>query len=159
MTEHFNVLSSEEYNQLREIIAHITIYIAAADGEIDQDEQEWAEKVTKIRSYNLPEVLRSYYQDVGTDFHDKLEYLKSSLPTAQADRMAAIEEVLTAINPVLAKLDDKLGAELYASFRSFAKHVAKASGGFLGFFSIGPKEAELIELPMITPIVYEADED
>lgn len=158
MTEHFNVLSSEEYSQLREIIAHITIYIAAADGEIDQDEQEWAEKVTKIRSYNLPEILRSYYQDVGTDFHDKLEHLKSSLPAVQAERMAAIEEVLEAINPILAKLDTKVGAELYTSFKSFAKHVAKASGGFLGFFSIGPKEAQLIELPMISPIVYEEED-
>jgi len=157
MTEHFNVLSKEEYNELREAIAYITIYIAAADGEVDQDEQEWAEKVTKIRSYNLPEDLRSYYKDVGTDFHDKLQELQDKLPAKQASRLEAIEQKLTQLNPLLAKLDVKLGAELYKSFRSFAKHVAKASGGFLGFFSIGPKEAELIELSMITPIEYEEE--
>jgi len=157
MTEHFNVLSKEEYNELREAIAYITIYIAAADGEVDQDEQEWAEKVTKIRSYNLPEDLRSYYKDVGTDFHDKLQELQDKLPAKQASRLEAIEQKLTQLTPLLAKLEVKLGAELYKSFRSFAKHVAKASGGFLGFFSIGPKEAELIELSMITPIEYEEE--
>ena len=36
MTEHYNVLSSEEYTQLKDMIAYITVYVAAADGEIDQ---------------------------------------------------------------------------------------------------------------------------
>ena len=157
MTEHFSVLSPEEYNQLRETIAHITIYIAAADGEVNHEETVWAEKVTKIRSYNLPEDLRSFYKDVGVDFHDKLENLIATLPKPQEERTELLEAKLAAINPVLAKLDTKLGAELYNSFRSFAKHVAKASGGFLGFFSIGPKEAELIELSMINEIVHEEE--
>lgn len=157
MTEHFSVLSADEYNQLRETIAHITIYIAAADGEVDHEETEWAEKVTKIRSYNLPEDLRNYYKDVGVDFHEKLEELMATLPKPTEERMAALEVKLAAVNPILAKLDTKLGAELYRSFKSFAKHVAKASGGFLGFFSIGPKEADLIELEMITEIVHEEE--
>ena len=157
MTEHFNVLSSEEYTQLKDMIAYITVYVAAADGEIDQEEKEWAEKVTKIRSYNLPEDLKSFYKDVGVDFHDKLEGLITSLPKPMAERMEIIEAKMADINPVLAKLDAKLGAELYGSFRSFAKHVAKASGGFLGFFSIGPREAELIELSAINEITYEEE--
>lgn len=157
MTDHFSVLSREEYNQLKETIANITIYIAAADGEVDHDETLWAEKVTKIRSYNLPEDLRSYYKDVGVDFHEKLEHLLATLPKPVAERLAALETKLASVNPILAKLDTKLGAALYKSFKSFAKHVAKASGGFLGFFSIGPKEADLIELEMITQIEYSED--
>ena len=157
MTEHFNVLSKEEYTTLTEAISYITMYIAAADGEIDHEEKEWAEKVTKIRSYNLPEDLRSFYKDVGVDFHEKLEGLIASLPKPEAERVAFIEKHLTQVNPVLAKLHPKLGSELYTSFRSFAKHVAKASGGFLGFFSVGPKEAELIELSMIDEITYEEE--
>jgi len=157
MTEHFNVLSAAEYGQLKDMISLITIYIANADGEVDEEETQWAEKVTKIRSYNLPEDLRSFYSDVGADFQDKIDVLRASLPSAQEERMAALEAKMADINPVLAKLDSELGAEMYSSFRSFAKHVAKASGGFLGFFSIGPKEAELIELPMITEITHEEE--
>lgn len=157
MTEHFNVLSAAEYGQLKDMISLITIYIANADGEVDEEETQWAEKITKIRSYNLPEDLRGYYSDVGEDFQDKIDALRTSLPKVQAERMSALEAKLAEINPVLAKLDSSLGAEIYTSFRSFAKHVAKASGGFLGFFSIGPKEAELIELPMITEIIHEEE--
>ncbi len=154
MTEHFNVLNAEEYGQLKDMVSYITIYIAAADGEIGEEETKWAEKVTKIRSYNLPEDLRSFYKDVGVGFHDKLEGLRASLPKEHAERMNVLESNLGAINPVLGKLDPMLGAEMYKSFKSFALHVAKASGGFLGFFSVGPKEAELIELSMIDEIVY-----
>lgn len=155
MTEHFKVLSDAEYDKLKQTIANISIYIAAADGEIEESETQWAEKVTKIRSYNLPEDLREFYKDVGVDFHDRLEKLLDTLPKPQAERMAFLERELASINPIMAKLDEELGAELYKSFRSFAKHVAKSSGGFLGFFSIGPKEADLIKLSMIDEIVYD----
>lgn len=155
MTEHFKVLTDVEYDKLKQTIANITIYIAAADGEIEESETQWAEKVTKVRAYNLPEDLREFYKDVGVDFHDRLEALRNSIPKPQAERMAFLEQELASINPVLAKLDEELGAEMYKSFRSFAKHVAKSSGGFLGFFSVGPKEADLIKLPMIDEIVYE----
>lgn len=155
MTEHFRILSSSEYDQLKDMISYITFYIAGADGNIDEGEMEWAEKIAKIRSYNLPEDLRSFYSDVGVDFQEKLDYLKNSLSKDQEERMSYLAGKLAEINPILAKLDSKLGSELYKSFRSFAKHVASATGGFLGFFTIGPKEAELIKLSMINEISHE----
>ena len=158
MTEYFKVLSPEEFDQLKDAISLITVYIAGADGDIDDDEIQWAEKVTNIRSYNLPEGLKGFYQEVGTEFADKLDQLKTSLSTVEA-RNEAAETRLSALNPILAKLSPKLGAELYKSYKSFAKHVAKASGGFFGFFSIGPKEAALLDLEMITPIEYDEDAD
>jgi len=156
MTEYFKVLSAEEFGQLKDAIALITVYIAGADGDIDEDETKWAEKVTNIRSYNLPEGLRGFYAEVGEEFADKLEHLKSTLVTVE-QRNETAEANLAALNPILAKLSPKLGTELYKSYKSFAKHVAKASGGFLGFFSIGPKEAALLDLEMITPIEYDED--
>lgn len=158
MTEDFKVLSGSEYDQLKEAISLITVYIAGADGEVDSDETEWAEKVTKIRSYNLPEVLAGFYEEVGENFHDKVKSYIVSLNDLDT-RNVFVAEKLTALNPILAKLHPKLGSELYSSYVSFAKHVAKASGGFLGFFSIGPKEAALLDLEMITPITFEEDEE
>jgi len=158
MTEYFKVLSESEFDQLKDAISLITIYIAGADGEIDSDELAWAEKVTKIRSYNLPESLNDFYTEVGNDFHDKLEAYKTQL-SDRNERNNTVEAKLTALNPVLAKLHPKLGAELYGSYISFAKHVAKASGGFLGFFSIGPEEAALLDLKMLEPIEYIPEEE
>lgn len=157
MTEYFKVLSDAEFDQLKDAVSLITVYIGGADGEFDDEEFEWAEKITKIRSYNLPESLATFYEQVGVDFHDKVEDLKKTL-TDVTSRNKYVEEKLTALNPILAKINPKLGAELYSSYISFAKHVAKASGGFLGFFSIGPKEAELLDLNMITPIIWEEEE-
>lgn len=156
MTEYFDVLELEEYQQLKDAIALITVYIAGADGDIDKDEQEWAEKVTKIRSYNLPNELGSFYKDVGTEFSEKLSGFKNELNTLEI-RNNTVTKRLSALNPILAKLDPIMGSALYNSYISFAKHVAKASGGFLGFFSVGPEEASLLELKMITPIEYNDD--
>ena len=156
MTHYFDVLEKEEYQQLKDAIALITVYIAGADGEIDQDEAQWATKVTKIRSYNLPNELGSFYQDVGPEFSDKLSAFQNELNTLEV-RNQKVAKRLAALNPILAKLDPMMGAALYNSYISFAKHVAKASGGFLGFFAIGPEEAALLELKMINPIEYEEE--
>ncbi len=157
MTEQFKVLSDSEFDQLKDAISLITVYIAGADGEIDNDETAWAEKVTNIRSYSLPEGLADFYEEVGVDFHTRLEGHMSSLSELEL-RNSTVAAKLTDLNPILAKLPTKLGAGLYSSYVSFAKHVAKASGGFLGFFSIGPKEAALLDLEMLTPIIWEEED-
>lgn len=152
MTEHFKVLTDAEYKQLKDAVAQITVLIAGADGKIDSEETAWAEKITKIRSYALPEQLNEFYEDVGVDFHERLEYFISHYTGSHDNLMHGISDDLTLLNPILAKLHPVLGATVYKSLTSFAKHVAKASGGFLGFFSIGPEEAKWLDLPMIHPI-------
>ena len=150
--EHFNQATEAEYDQLKDAVAQITVLIADADGQIDSEETEWAEKIAKIRSYALPEDLNGFYKDVGIDFHERLEYFIDHYKGEHADIMKAISDDLAKLNTTLAKLDQRLAAMLYSSYKSFAKHVAKSSGGFLGFFSIGPEEAKWLDLPMITPI-------
>jgi hypothetical protein len=158
MTEYLKVLSASEFDQLKDAISLITVYIAGADGDIKTEELKWAEKLTSIRSYNLPNDLKSFYTEVGLDFHERvLNYIKT-LDQIDA-RNKTVTEKLTAINPILEKLNPRLGAALYESYISFAKHVAKASGGFLGFFSIGPEEKAILDLKMINPIVWEEEND
>lgn len=154
MTNDFSALSQEEYNKLIDAVSLITVYIAGADGEINTTETDWAEKIANIRSYNLPDNLSSFYKDVGVDFHDRIHTYIEELPNLPHTRNPIIEERLGLLNPILAKLPQNLGAAMYDTFISFAKHVAKATGGFFGFFSIGPKEAELLDLKMISPIYY-----
>lgn len=157
MTEYFKALSAAEYQKLKDAVSLITVYIAGADGHIDTKELEWAEKLTRIRAYNLPDGLQEFYQDVGEDFHEKLELMIEEFPQHLTTRNPIIEERLEQLNPILAKLNPELGARMYSSFKSYAKHVAKADGGVLGMFSIGPREAELIELKPLNPIHFEAE--
>lgn len=157
MTEYFKVLSDAEIDKLKDAISLITVYIAGADGNIDEDEVKWAEKITSIRSYSMPDGLKEFYEDVGIDFQDRVNNYISSLDNLEK-RNTHVEQKLEALNPILAKLSPKMGALLYSSYISFAKHVAKASGGFLGFFSIGPAEAAILDLKMLIPIVWEEEE-
>ena len=71
------------------------------------------------------------------------------MPKNTEERVSAVAELLSGINPILKKMDDFDAAIYYKNFRSFAKHVAEASGGFMTFMRIGPKETEVVELPML----------
>lgn len=158
MTEYFKVLNDSEFDKLKDAIALITVYIAGADGNIDEDELKWAEKITSIRGYSTPDGLKGFYEEVGLDFQERVEKYVASLDELEV-RNKTVEQKLESLNPILEKLNPKLGAALYESYRSFAKHVAKASGGFLGFFSIGPAEKAVLDLKMIHPIVWENEEN
>lgn len=153
MKDLFNLITEDEKQKLVNSIAYVTVLIAGADGKINNVETEWAEKLTKIRSFAHHKALQNFYETVGSDFHDKLESLISSLPTDNAIRANYLTEKIAEINPILQKLPIEYGAILYQSLTSFAKHVAKASGGFLGFASISANEAKLIGLKMLTPIM------
>lgn len=158
MTEHFKVLNDEEYKSLTDAISLITLLIAGADGDVVKEELDWATKIAKIRSYSLPEDLNEFYKDVGADFTARLDHFTHVTSSAVTIRMGEINEKLVKINPILAKLNPVLGATLYDSYKSFAKHVAKSSGGFLGFFAVGPEEEKWIGLPMLTPIEMPEEE-
>jgi len=159
MTEFFSTLNDTEYKQLTNAVSEITILIAGADGKIQESELEWAEKVTKIRSYKMSEELIGFYQSVGATFSNDLSNLINELPVHIGDRQHILETRLEKLNPILAKLSPVVAGKLHESFTSFAKHVAKASGGLFGFFAIGPKEGELIDLPMLEKIYYEEEEE
>ena len=158
MTQNFKVLSEAEFDKLKDAISLITVYIAGADGEIETEELKWATKITSIRSYFAHTDLIKFYTEVGKDFEEKvIEYAKD-LDQLEV-RNKTVTEKLTELNPIMAKLDPKVGAALYKSFLSLANHVAKASGGFLGFFSISSEEKAILDLKMINPIIWEPNID
>ena len=157
MTKNFKVLSDAEFDKLIDAISLISVYVAGADGKIDSEELKWAEKIASIRSFNTPGFLKNFYAEVGEDFQERVTNYVKSLDNLEL-RNRTVEQKLTELNPIMAKLSPKVGSELYDSYISFAKHVAKSSGGFLGFFSIGPEEKAILGLNMIKPITYEPED-
>jgi hypothetical protein len=97
--------------------------------------------------------LNEYYAVVAHDFWGKLDTVLSTYPDDIDLRNSQIAEKLKDLNPILAKLDDPLGADLYQSYIGLAKETAKASGGFLRIGAISAAEAVWIDLPMLTPII------
>lgn len=149
----FKGLSENEFQDLKRAIPSITILIAGADGTIKDHETDWATKVTEIRSYSLPRRLSMFYKEVGETFQQDIDELVSKFNTDPDNTMQMLKFQLAGLNDVLEKMEDRqLAYELYLSFRSFARHVARSTGGFLGWGAIGPDEDELIGLTMIHPI-------
>jgi len=159
MLDNFTGIDEAEKKQLIDAIAQITVLIAGADGMIDTAETAWASKLTKIRAYANEELLHEYYEQVGSTFNDDLNALILALPKDVDERTKVLADKLSDLNDPLCKLPNKIGATLYESFTSFAKHVAEASGGFLRMWSVSGVEKKLMSLPMIEEIVLiEEDE-
>ena len=151
-------LSQTEIEQLVDAVPLITILIGGADGKLDKDEKDWARKITEIRTYNSSDDLNEFYKLVGESYTKKVDSFLESFPNQIEDRTNLISEKLADLNEIMSKLDNTFGSELYESYKSFAEHVAKASGGFLRFFNVSNEEKKLIDLPMLTPIVPDSEE-
>lgn len=147
--QEFSGLTDAEARKMYNAPALIALLVAAADNKIDEQEISWAEKVVGYRHEVGNEILFNYYEVVDTYIHQDLEVLMAENKTTQV-LMAELEISLEAMNAILAKLDKKFALALVKSWRSFAKQIAKASGGFLGFGSISEQEAQVMDLHMIT---------
>ena len=152
MIAEFEQLNKEEVILLTEAIPLITILIGGADGELDHQELDWAKKVAEIRTYNNPDRLNGYYKLVGESYDEKLKSYLKDLPTDVNERTEKISAILTNLDEIFPKLEEGYRKEIYDSLKSFAKHVAKASGGVLRYFNISKEEKDLVDLPMIKSI-------
>lgn len=151
--ELLNNLTAKEQQQVKDAIAYITILVAGADDHIDEDELAAAKRLSQVRSFSFHNELAPYYQEVKENLDEKLSALIKELPDEVSARQQAISAELEQLNPILNKLSTHYGHILYDNFISFAKHIAKASGGIIGFMTVGPEEKQVIDLPMIKPIV------
>ena len=155
----FARLSASEFAQLKDAIPLITVLIAGADGKISEDETAWAQKVTNIRTYSAAEEYQDFYREVGESFQSRLEELIKEVPADAVARSAQISQTLSGLNSVLRKLEPKHAAHVYKELRSFAAHVARASGGFLKFWSVSAEEKKWVELPMLEAFEWTEEEE
>lgn len=149
MTEKLKKSDNTSYTKLKDAVALITILVAGADGKIDLKESDWAEKLTEVRSYSTKSELKAFYKDVGLDYHQRFEYFIDTLPGGLDARNKEISDKLTELNDILPKLGKKTAALMYEDYISFASHVAKTSGGFLGFMTVSRAEEKVMKLEMI----------
>lgn len=149
MLEVFEGLSAEDRQMMYDAVPLVTVLIAGADGEIDENEKEWAEKLTHIRSFQEKGMIQEFYENLNPVFDAKLDaFIKQYAGEVEA-RNAAISAELSKLNKILPNLNYNFAQAYVEGLRSFAKHVAKASGGFLGMMAVSDEEDELIGLPMI----------
>lgn len=153
MIENLKDLGEERYKKLQQAVADISVLIAGADGNLDKKETNWMKKLNHIRSYSADELIRPMYQELNDTIFGDIEAMTEALPKDTAERTALLTERLAGLNDIFVAIDNpELAYKLYESYTSYAEHIARASGGIWGIFSIGPKEAKLVDLDMINPI-------
>lgn len=159
MIQHFDNLTEEELTKMLNVIPLITILIAGADEQIDYQEKKWAIKLANIRTYSNPDELHDYYSQIGINFAERLNKYIDELPSNTAERQQIVSGKLAELNDIIPKLNPHFGAKLYVSYQDFAKHVANASGGFLGFGRVSKTESEWMTLPMLKPVLPPEEEE
>ncbi len=146
----FKQLSAEEAQSLLKAPALITVLIAAADGKIDPKETAWADKIVGYREHVGDEDLYNYYHAVDASFNTQLKTILAEEHVGNPELLASVSARLAKNSTILAKLNKHYADKLFASWKSFAKQIAKADGGFLGFGEIAAQEEHLMDLHMIS---------
>lgn len=152
MLKEFHNLTTAEQQLMLDAIPLITILVAGADDDIDEVELAEAQRLADIRSFNTSGQTNAYYEKIDDNLTERIVELMKELPNAVAPRQDALVAKLSGLNHVFEKMDLPFGYLYYKSFCSFAKHVAESHGGFMRFMTIGPKEAEVVDLPMLNPV-------
>ena len=148
----FTEISNDELLHLQDAVPQIAILIAGADGNIDEEEREWADKLTNIRTYAGDKILHEFYATVHANFRIRFNDMLKTLPKNTAERQQILSGNLSNLNGILAKLDPRVAYHVYQSFVTYAKSIAEETGGFFRFGAISSEEKKWVELPMITPI-------
>lgn len=157
--ELFMYLNDEEKDYLLDVPVMISILIASSDTDLDEEEIGEAKFFAHLKKTRAREDIQQYYEKVGEQFDLRLQRLLGRLPSDVHERAKMITFELSKINKLFHKMDQKTAVNLYGSYKAFARHVAQASGGFLGYFAVTPHENDLLKLSMMEKQVLEEDDE
>ncbi|WP_116127952.1 hypothetical protein [Lewinella sp. IMCC34183] len=159
MLREFNQLNDEERQLMFDAIPLIVILVGAADNVLDEVELTEAQRLADIRSYNNRGRLNAFYEIIDEGLSERIRQLYNGMQNGVQQREKYIIGELSKLNTILPKLREPYGYLYYHNFRTFARHIAEAHGGFLRFITIGPKEAKVVDLPMIKPVAKPPEEE
>ena len=149
MISYFDNLRQDEKDLMYRAPVLVAILIAGADDKFDKKEIKEALSISQLKQVKARRILIDYYAEVGKDFEYNLIEEIATLPREARKRNPVIIEELEKLNLVLPKLDKKFAIQYYDSMIDIAKRIATASGGILGYLSVGFEESKLVELKMI----------
>src|SRR5690606_14388419 len=108
------------------------------------------EEILQVKSKTEKPELQRYYEEVCSNFRQRLDFWRANLPEARDARQQVLTGRLELLNNSFAKADYEFAIDLYTHFKELASLIAQASGGILGMASISDMEREFVKLPMLT---------
>lgn len=149
MIEEFKNLTPEEVNVLYDAPVWVTILIAGADNDIEKKEINEALSLARLKQKRARQALIEYYKQVYKAFEANLNGYLLFLPKDVNERTQILTQNLEKLNKILPKLEKSFAIQYFQSLKDLAEKVAHASGGIMGFLTLGYEEAKLIQLKMI----------
>lgn len=149
MITYFEKLREDEIKLMYRTPLLVSVLIAGADNKIDKKEIKDVVSLTKIKQNKARSLLLDFYKEIGETFETDLNEEIASLPASAQKRNTYIVDELRRLNIILPKLDRKFAIEFYESMKEIAHTVAHASGGLLGYLTVGVEESRYMELNFI----------
>lgn len=150
MIPEFKSLTSTEIELMHKAPMLVCILIAGADGRIDQNEIRKAIGFATNRQMKANNSrLLEFYNEVGSDFEDKLKIVIQGFPVKVKERAPKVIAELAQLDNILGRLDKEFSFEFFKSLKEVAVEIAKSSGGVLGLKSVDDEEAQYLTLNMI----------
>jgi hypothetical protein len=147
----FEQLNKEEQEFLLKIPVAITFLVAGSDNEIDSKERDWAERLIEFRATRNESDLVEYYNEVEREWETNFQEMAARVTDFEdtESRNAFLSGEIAKANPILQRMEKGMGSRLYQSYCTFARQIAMASGGILGFGAISPEENKWVDLKML----------
>lgn len=149
MLKEFEELREDEIDLMLSVPILVSVLIAGADGNIDQKEKKEAILLAHTKQHHVTKQLAGYYQLVGQNFEEKLLTCIAKTSDDLDIRNGDLIQELRKLNLILPKLEKHFAIKFYASIEEWAKRIAEASGGIMGYMSVTYEEAKLLTLKMI----------
>jgi hypothetical protein len=132
----FEELNQTEKNILLKFPAYISLLAANSDSKMDEVEKKEAIHFTHIKTFSCDPILSAFYKEAEKVFIANVEELDKQLPKETEKRKQAIENELSKLETVLAKLGTEYASVMHKSMKSYSTHVSKAHNNSIESFFI-----------------------
>jgi hypothetical protein len=132
----FEKLTAKEKGDLLTAPVVVSLLAAISDnGEVDDYEQQEAERIARFQPSKQIPALSGYYEEVRRNFHADFERVKAEMPAeGREQKKAFLLARMENVKKVLLKLPYHHAHALQESYREFAKYVFKSHSSVLEHF-------------------------
>jgi len=131
MINEFEKLTASEQDVLLKAPAIVSLLAASSTGQINEWKKLDAMKLAHIKTYSANPLLISYYKEAEKDFDKNFEALAKKYAPFDEPKRVMMQEEISEVNEVIAKLDNAFAVTLHTSLAGYAEHVKKAYQGLV----------------------------
>ncbi len=129
-------LDPDEKSKLLKLPVYVSLLAANADGKMDEEEKKETMRLSHVKTFSPKKQLAEFYKEAEKVFAPNLEQIEKSLPKERKERGEVIKNELSALEPIMNKLDKNYAAALQESIKSYTMHVSKAHNTVIESFLI-----------------------